>query len=127
MTAVRIGLLRRVDAHRAVADEDDRPQVALFELVRAKHLDARRHHLLARELALHERQLAAVEEALDVLLQAEDVALAVGALVGANALEDADAVVERVREEVDVSGVLVDELAVEPDLFELFDHRVHRA
>ena len=49
--------------------------------------------------------------------------LAVRALVRADALERAEAVVQRVREDVDLGVVPVDELAVDPDLLHLVDHR----
>ena len=47
----------------------------------------------------------------------------VGALVAADALEDAEAVVQRVRQDVDLGLVPGDELAVHPDLLDLVDHR----
>ena len=47
------------------------------------------------------------------------VGLPVRALVGADALERAEAVVQRVGEDVDLGVVPVDELAVQPDLLNL--------
>ena len=65
-------------------------------------LDAGGDDLLARVRHVHHADLAAVEQAIDVLAEPEDGALAVGPLVGADALEGADAVVQRVRQDVDV-------------------------
>jgi len=63
-----------------------------------------------------------VEEPVDVLLQPEDRGFAVLRPVAADPLEDADAVVQRVGEDVDLRLVPVHELAVHPDLLRLLDH-----
>ena len=49
---------------------------------------------------------------------------AIGALVGADALEGADAVVQRVREHVLGGGVPGHERAVEPDRVDLLDAHI---
>ena len=116
------GVLWRVHAHRAVADEDDGPQVRLDHAVLAHQRDARVGHLRRGDARLEHDELARVVEPLDVLLEAEDGRRAVGPLVRADALERAEAVVQRVREHVDLGLVPVDELAVEPDLLFLLDH-----
>ena len=70
------------------------------------------------------RMSRAAEQALDVLGQAEH-GRALRGLVGADALEHAGAVVQRVGEDVDLRLVPVDELAVHPDLRRRLDrHRV---
>ena len=51
-----------------------------------------------------------------MLVEAEDSALAVGPLVGADALERADAVVQRVRQDVHLRLREGNEGSVEPDL-----------
>jgi hypothetical protein len=55
------------------------------------------------------------EQPLDVLAEPEDRGAAVVALVAADALEDAEAVVERVRQHVDARLLPAHERAVEPD------------
>jgi hypothetical protein len=67
-------------------------------------------------------ELAGVEQALDVLAEAKDGRHPVGALVGPDPLEGAETVVERVREDVDLRVVPIDELSVHPDLGDLLDH-----
>src|SRR5262249_27023336 len=108
------------EAHRAVAHEGDRPDVALAETVRAHDLETRVEERLAR---VRDRQLEDVRGAVqpvDVLAQTEDGGAAVVALVAPDALEDAEAVVERVRQHVHLRGFPWDELAVEPDALRLF-------
>ena len=68
--------------------------------------------------------LARALEALHVLGEAEDRGT-VGGLVAADALEDAGAVVEGVRQDVYLRLVPVDELAVHPDL--VHGRQRHRA
>src|SRR6185437_5493697 len=80
-------IVRRIHAHRAVTDVDERSQVTFFEAVRAEHLAARGHDLLAREARCHQRELARIEEPIDVLPQAEDVALTVFSLVTTDTFE----------------------------------------
>ena len=59
--------------------------------------------------------MGALEEPTDVLAVAEDVAAAIGPLVAADALEHAEAVVERVGHDVDVGLVPGDQGAIHPD------------
>jgi len=115
-------VVRRVDAHRALAHVDHGAQVPLDHAVGAQGLGAHAHDLLARELRLEQAHLAGVEQAVDVLAQAEHVRVAVGPLVGADAFEGGQSVVQRVGEDVDLGVVPVDELSVEPDLLDLVDH-----
>ena len=73
------------------------------------------HEVVHRVRDVHVEDRRAAEQPLDVVGEAEDPGT-VGGLVGADALEHAHAVVERVGEDVDPSVVPVDELAVHPDL-----------
>src|SRR5262249_24686789 len=52
----------------------------------------------------------------------EDGGHAVGSFVGANSFEGAESVVERVRENVNLRVVPIDELTIHPDLGDLLDH-----
>src|SRR5260221_11049884 len=70
-------------------------------------------------------ELAGVEEPLDVLAQTENRGDSVGALVRANAFEGTETIVKRVREDVHLRVVPVDELTVHPDLRDLLDHARH--
>src|SRR5207302_2260088 len=65
-----------------------------------------------------QEDLGAVEEAGDVVGEPEH-GRAARCRVGADALEHAAAVVQRVRQDVDLGVVPVDELAVHPDLLDL--------
>ena len=103
----------RVDAHRAVADEDHRPEVRLVHLVRAEELDARVRELGVGHAGLIMQSLHVSNRRVDVLAQAEDRRRAVRALVGADPFERAEAVVQRVRENVDL-GVVPSERARHP-------------
>jgi hypothetical protein len=94
--------------------EHHRPQIGRFELVGAQHFQLRRVDLLFRVRHRHVENLGRVEQAPRVLVQAED-GRALGRLIGADALEAADAVVQRVGQ--DVRGALAPGLegAIEPD------------
>ena len=102
------------DAHLFRAVEGDRAQVAGLELVRAHDLLLRLHEFILGVGDVHHVDLAGVDQALGVLGEAEDRGAADG-VVGTNALEDGEAVVQRVGE--DVGGRLAprNELAVLPD------------
>ena len=119
------GVALGADAELLVADPGQRPQVAALQLVDAHHLALRVAHLLEAERDLHAQDLGAVEQALGVLAQAED-RRALDRVVGAHAFEGAAAVVQRVRQHVDLGVAPVDQLAVEPDLAVAVGHR-HRA
>src|SRR5581483_7624836 len=100
---------------RAVAEEGDRAQVALGQAGRADQVPRRGLQLFRRVRQIHVEELRRVLEAREVLAQAEH-RRAVRRLVGANPLEDARAVVQAVRADVDRRVGPVDELPVHPDL-----------
>jgi hypothetical protein len=93
-----------------------------LELVLAHHGALGFHHLLGREGDLHAENLRAVEEPLGVLLQPKDRGT-LGRVVGPHALEGAAAVVQGVRQHVDLGVAPVDERAVHPDLAVAVGHR----
>ena len=109
------------DAEIAVAVEGDGTDVALREAVDRHDVEDSRPQLLQRVRQLHVEDLRRVPEALEVVTEPEH-GRALGGLVGPHALEDAGAVVEAVRGEVDRGVGPVDELAVAPDLL----GRLHR-
>ena len=106
--------VERVQAHRPGAAVDDRADVAGLEAVARDRLERRLADLLLRERDVHVVHLGRLEEPVDVVLVAEHRRAALG-LVGADALEDAGAVVERVGQYVDLRVLPGDELAVHPD------------
>jgi hypothetical protein len=85
-------------------------------LLLAQQLEAGLLHLLLREGHLQHADVRGVEEPADVLLQPEDGEPPVVGLVGADALEDAQAVVQRVGHHVHVALVPLHQLPIEPDL-----------
>ena len=108
----------RVDAELAVAAVGQRPDVTGLEAVGRDHLVRGLAQLLDAVRQLHEVDLAGALEAPQVVHQAEDGRAAIGG-VGANALEDAGAVVHRVAEDVHLGVCPGHELAVHPDLLGL--------
>ena len=112
------GVPHRRHAELAVADEGDRPQVAGRQLVGADHVPGRRLQLLDRVREVEVEKLRRPVQPLEVVGEAEDGRAALG-LVGADPLEDARAVVQAVRADVDGRVGPVDQLAVHPDLLRL--------
>ena len=116
----------RVDAELAVAVEGDRAEVATrrspLTAISSKQRGA---ELVDRVRELHVEELRRVVEALEVVVQPEDGGAALG-VVAADALEDAGAVVQAVRADVDPGVRPVHELAVHPDLLGLL-HRPLRS
>ena len=106
--------VEREEPHRPVAAEDDRADVAGAEVVAADELERGLAQLLALERDRHVVELGRLEEAVEMIGVAEDGRADLG-VVAAHALEDAGAVVQAVREYVDLRVLPVDELAVHPD------------
>jgi len=111
-----------VHAHDAVADVGHRPDVAGLEAVRREGLLGALAEIVDRIGALHHADVARIQEAAHVLAEPEHRGPAVGKLVGADAFEGAQAVVEGVGQDVDLGGVPVHELPVHPDRLELVHH-----
>ena len=118
MIATSTGFVAGVDAELAVAVERDRPEVALVEAVDRDRLEARGAQLVDRVRELHVEELRRGLEPLEVVGEPEDRRAALGG-VAADALEDAGAVVQAVRADVDPGIRPVHELAVHPDLLGL--------
>ena len=109
------GVAPGADAELLVANPHERAQIAALQLVGAHHGLLRLVHLLFAKRQLHAQDLGAVEQPVRVLRQAED-GRAAHRVVGAHALEGAAAIVQRVREHMDLGVAPLDHLAVEPDL-----------
>ena len=109
------GARQRVEPHLAVAVVGDRPDVAAGQAGGRDRVLGGLHDVVDRVRDLHAEDGGAAEQPLDVVGEPEDAGTVVG-LVGADPLEHAHAVVERVGEDVDAGVVPVDELAVHPDL-----------
>ena len=109
------GRLQREEAHRPVAPQGDRADVAGAEAVDGDDLVDRRAHLLAGVGQRHVVHLGRALEARQVVAEAEDRRAPVR-VVRPDALEHRGAVVEAVREHVDLGVGPVDERAVHPDL-----------
>jgi len=110
----------RVQAHFVVAQENQRADVTLLQLVDLDHLNNSLRDLLRRKGDVDSQDFGGVEQPLDVLRQAENGGLAVVGAVTADALEHPVAVVQGVGEDVDVGLVPRDQCAVHPDLFRFF-------
>ncbi len=106
---------QRVEPHLAVAVVRDRSHVTRGQPGRAHRVLRRLHQLVDRVRNLHHHDLRGVEQPCDVLGETEHRRAPLG-LVGADALEDARAVVQRVREDVNPRVRPRDELTVHPDL-----------
>jgi hypothetical protein len=104
-----------MEAHHAVADEGERPDVALGEAVLAQRVEHGLGDDLARERDRHQVDVRGLEEPAHVLGQAEHRGAAVVGAVAADALEHAEAVVQRVGQHVHARLVPRNHAAVEPD------------
>lgn len=106
-------------AKRAVILPDHRAQVAVLEVVGLEDLDARLGDLLTGKGERKVADMGAVLESSEVVVQPENGSGVLFALdsgrIGANALEDAHPVMERVREHADACFLERDELAIDPD------------
>jgi len=109
------GARQGVEAHLAVAQVDQRADIAGVDVVDPDGLLGGLDDLLHGERRLDHQHLGRLQEAADVVGQPED-GRSGGGGVGPDALEDSGAVVERVGEDVDLGVVPVDELAVHPNL-----------
>ncbi len=104
-----------VEPHLAVAEVEDRPDVAGLDVVDAHRLLGRGDDLLRRELRLKQVDAGGPEQPVDVVGEAED-GRALGCRVCPDALEDAPSVVHGRVQYVDGRIVPVDERTVHPDL-----------
>ena len=111
--------IERVEAHLAVAAEDDRADVALAQLVGGDQLVRGRAQLLERVRDRHVVELGRLEQPLQMIVVAED-RRSRRRLVGALALEHAGAVVQAVRQYVDLGVLPGNEFSVVPDEVRLF-------
>ena len=107
--------VHRGETHLAVAEEHERADVALAELVAPDGVEAGLVDRRRRKRNRHLEDVRRREEPAGVLVQAEDGGAAVLRLVAADPLERTEPVVQRVREDVDVGLVPRDERAIEPD------------
>src|SRR6185503_16685226 len=116
-------IVGREHTHLSLTDHDQGADVALVHCIRAQHLHAAFLDLLRGDLGLDQDQPARIEQAGYVIIETEDRRFTGSALVGADALESADAVVQRVGQDRGLSAVLpVEDFAVPPDLFAVIDH-----
>ena len=92
-----------------------------IEIVAGDRIDARLMDLVERERDLHPIYLAGVEQAAGVVIEPEDRRPVVFRDVAADTLEETGAVVQRVREDVNLRVREVDELAVHPDLLHFIE------
>ncbi len=106
-----------MEAHRAFADERDRSDVALFEVIAAKGLERGFLDFLATKGHLHEVDPRRIEKPADVIAESKHSRAAIFGSVAADAFEDTEPVVQGVGENVNFGIRPIDEFAVEPDLF----------
>src|SRR6185436_4864592 len=114
------GIVHGAEPHFAVADEDDRADVTGPHLVDPDRFDTGSEDFFLRERNLDSQDMRRAEEPIDVLGQAKDGRSGVTAFVAPDTLEDAEAVVQGMRQHMNLGGVPGHQLAVEPDLFRLF-------
>ena len=110
--------IQRVQAHGAVAAVGERADIARAQAVARDQLARRLAQLLVGVRQLHVEQLGRAAQALDVVGVAEHRRRAGGIqvrLVAAHALEHARAVVQAVRQDVDLGVLPGDEFSVHPD------------
>ena len=110
----------RIDAERAVAAIDERPDVAGLEAVRAHDLERRLAELLERVRDRHAVDLRGPEEPVEMVVEPEDRRSA-GRVVATFTLEDAGAVVKGVREDGDLRVREIHQLPVHPDLLDVLE------
>ena len=108
------GSVQGVQAHMAVAAIDDRADVARPQPVARDQLESGGAQLLERVRRRHVVELRRAQQALDVVGPAEDRRTELG-LVATHAVEHARAVVQPVREDVDLGVLPGDEIAVHPN------------
>src|SRR5665647_1566246 len=117
------GRVHREDAHLPVPAEDQRADVAGLQAVGADHLVRGAHEFLEAVRHRHVVELRRALETPQMLAEAEH-GRPFDGLVAADAFEDARAVVERVREDVDLGLAPGHKRAVHPDLLHLsYGHR----
>ena len=106
--------LERVQPHLPVAAVDDRTDVAGAQAVARDQLERRSAQLLGAVGHRHVVELGRAQQPVDVLGVAEHRRPELG-VVAAHAVEDAGAVVQAVREHVDLGVLPRDEVSVHPD------------
>ncbi len=113
----------RVDAEGAVAPVHEGPDVTGREAVRAHDLERRVAQRVDRVRDRHPVDLGRPEQAVEMVVEPEDRGAA-RRVVAALAFEDAGAVVQRMREHVNLRVREVHQLPVHPDLLDGFEaHR----
>src|SRR5205085_8909885 len=80
------------------------------------------HHLGFGEGDLHHQDVRRVVKPVDVFLEAEHGAASVGTFVTANPLEDAETIMQGVRQDMDLRLIPGDHLSVQPDLVDFLNH-----
>ena len=105
--------LQRVQPHGAVAAIDDRADVTGAQAVARHELERRLAQLLLAVGNVHVVEPRGAEQPIDVLGVAEHRRAELG-VVTAHALKDARAVVQAVRQDVDLRVLPCDELSIHP-------------
>jgi hypothetical protein len=108
------GAVLRPDAEAVRVEEGQRAQVGVVEMIRAHDFDGRGAELLERVAEVELVELRRMGEATHVRVETED-GRAVGRVVRPDTLEDASAVLKRVRGDMHLRGVPLHDLAVQPN------------
>src|SRR5713226_5108041 len=114
-------VLGHVEPHVAGAHEDDGPDVAFMEPVHADGLPDRVCDFLLPVWNLQQADVGRRKQPVHVLVEAKD-GRALRAFVAPDAFESGQAIVEAVREDVDLGVFPGHELPVQPDLFGFLQH-----
>ena len=116
------GVVLGMQAHDPVAHEHQGPEVGRFLAVAPQDVAADRLDLGLRKGDFHLHDVAGIEQAPDMLLQAEDGGAAVLTMVGPDALEDSQAVMQGMGQDVNLGLIPGNEFAVQPDELRLLHH-----
>src|SRR5262249_59915416 len=108
------GIVAVVDAHFAVAQIDQRTDVALTHLVDVHCVHDRTSYVILRPHHLHASNMRRMKQALDMFLEAEN-GWSVRRIIAPNALKDTEPIVQRMTEHMDLGLVPIYKLSIHPN------------
>ena len=106
----------RVHARFAITAHNNRPQVALADVVNTDEIEIRSAEFVEVKRNFHAVDVGRIQQALDVIAKAKNSG-ALLSVVAANAFENRGTVADDVRKDVNVRLVPLDKLSVMPNLF----------
>src|SRR5262249_27592116 len=109
------GIMTVVDTHFAVAQIDQRTDVAFTHLVDVHRVNDRASYVILRPRHLHASNVRRMKQALDMFLEAEN-GWSVRRVIAPNALKDTESIVQRMTEHVYLGLVPIYKLSIHPNL-----------